>query len=214
VVSHLDPRGYILLKKPLNQNLLYVEVEVNLRPTVSRPVCLGVRRPSGTCNQFFFLLGIFFRQLRVCYFVAPSLTRGRVCNLLYSCFWVLPEQSLLDRSPAELTAIFYCLIWDSTNLEGQVPIFRSHICAVRNFQYYHWEGCMGSMQCNVEFGVGLLLVADSQTTSSSGYWASLWDPWPDFILLFFLRLTVTLFFFRRRLLRRENRSVVYSAITH
>jgi hypothetical protein len=55
-----------------------VEVKVKLRPTVSRPVCLGVRRPSGTSYQFFFLLEIFFRQLRVCYFVAPSLTRGRV----------------------------------------------------------------------------------------------------------------------------------------
>jgi hypothetical protein len=30
----------------------------------------------------FFLLEISFRQLRLCYFVAPSLTRGRVCNLL------------------------------------------------------------------------------------------------------------------------------------
>jgi hypothetical protein len=59
-----------------------VEVEVNLRPTVSRPVYLGVRRPSVTCDQFFFLLEISFRQLRVCCFVAPSLTRGRVCNLL------------------------------------------------------------------------------------------------------------------------------------
>jgi hypothetical protein len=56
--------------------LLY-EVEVNLRPTVS----LGVRRPSGTFDQFFYLLEIPFRHLRVCYFVAPSLTRGRVCNL-------------------------------------------------------------------------------------------------------------------------------------
>jgi hypothetical protein len=37
---------------------------------------------SGTRDQFFFLLEISFRQLRVCYFVAPSLTRGRVCNLL------------------------------------------------------------------------------------------------------------------------------------
>jgi hypothetical protein len=43
---------------------------------------LGVRCPSGTHDKFFFLLEIFFRQLRVCYFVAPSLTRGRVCNLL------------------------------------------------------------------------------------------------------------------------------------
>jgi hypothetical protein len=33
-------------------------------------------------DQFFFLLDIFFRQLQVCYFVAPCLRRGRVCNLL------------------------------------------------------------------------------------------------------------------------------------
>jgi hypothetical protein len=59
-------------------------------------------------NQFVFLLEISFRQLLVCYFVAPSPTRGQVCNLLY--FWALPEQSLLGRSPAELMAIFYCLI--------------------------------------------------------------------------------------------------------
>jgi hypothetical protein len=58
-----------------------LEVEVNLRPTVSRPVCLGVRRPSVTRDQFCFLLEISFRQLRVCYFVAPSLTRGRVCTV-------------------------------------------------------------------------------------------------------------------------------------
>jgi hypothetical protein len=58
------------------------EVEVKLRPTVSMRVSLGVRQPFGTRNQFFFRLEIFFRQLRVCYFVAPSLTRGRVCNLL------------------------------------------------------------------------------------------------------------------------------------
>jgi hypothetical protein len=77
-------------------------VAVNLRPKVSRPVRPGVRRPSWTCDQFFFLLEISFRQLRVCNFVAPSLTRVRVCILLYNCFWALPEQSLLGRSPAEL----------------------------------------------------------------------------------------------------------------
>jgi hypothetical protein len=38
-----------------------VEVEVNLRPTVNRPVCLGVRHPFGTHDQFFFLLEISFR---------------------------------------------------------------------------------------------------------------------------------------------------------
>jgi hypothetical protein len=74
---------------------LEVEVEVNLRPTVSRPVSLGVRRQSRTGDQFYFLLEIFFRQLRVCYVMAPSLTRGRVCNLLYNCFWALPEHKSL-----------------------------------------------------------------------------------------------------------------------
>jgi hypothetical protein len=33
-----------------------VKVKVTLRPTISRPVRLGVRRPSGTCDQFFYLL--------------------------------------------------------------------------------------------------------------------------------------------------------------
>jgi hypothetical protein len=59
-----------------------VKVKVTLRPTANRPVRLGVRPPSGTRDQFLFLLEILFRQLRVCYFVAPPLTRGRVCNLL------------------------------------------------------------------------------------------------------------------------------------
>jgi hypothetical protein len=49
--------------------------------------------------------------------------RGRVCKLLYNYFLALPEQSLLGRSPAELMAFFYCPIRDSTNLEGQVPVF-------------------------------------------------------------------------------------------
>jgi hypothetical protein len=118
-----------------------IEVEVNLRPTVGRPVCLGVRRPSGTRDQFFFVLEISFRQLRVCYFVVPSLTRGRVCNLLYNCFWVLSEQSLFGWSSAELTAIFYCLIWDSPSLEGQVAVFISPRNRVA--QLYPWA--LGSL---------------------------------------------------------------------
>jgi hypothetical protein len=38
--------------------------------TDSRPVCPCVRRISGTCDQFFCLLEISFRQLQLCYFVA------------------------------------------------------------------------------------------------------------------------------------------------
>jgi hypothetical protein len=47
--------------------------------------------PIWDPRPIIFLLEIFFRQLRVCYFVAPSLTRGRVCNLLL--LLVSPAQS-------------------------------------------------------------------------------------------------------------------------
>jgi hypothetical protein len=78
-----------------------VEVEVKLRPTDSRPLRLGDRHPSSTRDQFLFLLKIFSRQLRVCYFVAPSLTRGRVCKFTVAAG---PRQ----RSSAGLKIIFYC----------------------------------------------------------------------------------------------------------
>jgi hypothetical protein len=44
---------------------------------------------------------------------------------LYNCFWALPRQSLSSPNPSELTTISYSLLWDSPNLEGQVPIFIS-----------------------------------------------------------------------------------------
>jgi hypothetical protein len=98
-------------------------VEVKLRPTASRPVCPGVRRPSGTCDQFFFRHDIFFRQLRLCYFVAPSLTRGRVCTV--KLFLGLARAFTLEPKSRRTRSIFCCLISDSPNLEGQVPVFIS-----------------------------------------------------------------------------------------
>jgi hypothetical protein len=55
-----------------------VEVNFLLLPTVSRPVCVGVRHPPIWCPWPDF---ITVRQLRACWCGAPSVTRGRVCNL-------------------------------------------------------------------------------------------------------------------------------------
>jgi hypothetical protein len=61
---------------------LKFKLKLNLRPTVSRPVCLVVRSPSGNRDQISFSLKFPLDSCRFCYFVVPSLTRGRTLHFL------------------------------------------------------------------------------------------------------------------------------------
>jgi hypothetical protein len=79
--------------------------------------------------------------MHLLFFNSPLWREDGSLIYLYNCFWTFPWQSLLGRSPAELTAIFYCLIWDSPNLEGQVPVFISPRNRVA--QLYPWA--LGSL---------------------------------------------------------------------
>jgi hypothetical protein len=56
---------------------LSLNLSLMLRPTVSRPVRLVIKHPSGDYYQ----IVITVRQLRVCWCGAFSLTKGRVCHV-------------------------------------------------------------------------------------------------------------------------------------
>jgi hypothetical protein len=80
-----------------------------LRPTVSRPVCLGVKPHLGPKTRFLLVSGN-------CWFVDVGRPLWREDgSVVYNCSWPSPTQSFSGPILAGLMTIFYCL-------EGQVPV--------------------------------------------------------------------------------------------
>jgi hypothetical protein len=133
-IASNDSRGYSGgIRIASTWGLNSIQVQVNLRLMVSRPVFLGVGLPSEAYGQFFFLFSVW--QLRFSWCGAPSLTIGWVCNLLVQLLLGIVEV------PQNSMTIFWCIIWDSPNLEGQVPVFLSPRNRVS--QLYSWA--LGSL---------------------------------------------------------------------
>jgi hypothetical protein len=132
---------------------------------------LSVRHPSWAHDHIF----ITIRQLRGSPREEPSLTRGWLCSLQL----LLELASTLILRPESLGThhCIFCLKFETTpTYRARFPYLRVYPPETGLSSYTPRHRVTKGSFPKTLVGVGVLLAADSQSTSVSGYRASLWGP--------------------------------------
>jgi hypothetical protein len=86
-----------------------------LRPTVSRPVCLGIKHPSGLTTRFFFRSEYGIR-LTVTFLIPWVILSDESMGLSFVCAaGPCQRRSFLGPSPLVLATVFYCLRFETSH---------------------------------------------------------------------------------------------------
>jgi hypothetical protein len=142
----------------------WLSLSLTLRPTVSLPIYLGIKHPSGAYDQIVITVG----QLRVCWCGVLSLTRGRVCHLqlllALASAVILVSESLGTRD-----RILLCQIWDSPFLSLSLSLMlRPTVSRPVCLGIKHPSGAYDQIFCRMEYGI-------RRTASGWSIWGTLSD---------------------------------------
>jgi hypothetical protein len=91
----------------LSYPVFCLSLSLILRPTVSRPVCLGTKHPTGAYDQILLLSDS-------CRFVDLGRSVWREDgSVTYNCRWSSPAQSFSGPNTVGLATVFYCLRFET-----------------------------------------------------------------------------------------------------